>query len=140
MPHRSHDSECHRLGVEGSSGSTPADPSTPPGSGMGSNSLGLSTGQAGKRRRISELRASWNSSSSTDRCPSTVVSMTAVCPGYRSLGDLVDVLYSQPTLNERRDEDVMPPTENPETGGAAVRPTKAESLSVSFHRVDHVER
>jgi CHAD domain-containing protein len=27
---------------------------------------------------------------------------TCVGPGYRSLGDVVDVLYSQPTLNERR--------------------------------------
>ena len=40
VTHRSHDGERHRVGVEGPAGSGPADPSTPPGSGMGGNGLG----------------------------------------------------------------------------------------------------
>ena len=65
---------------------------------------------------------------------------TCVGGSTASLDDVVDVLYSQPTLNERGDEDIMSPTENPETGRAAVRPTKKHSLSVNPHRGDRVER
>jgi hypothetical protein len=40
VTHRGHDSDRHRIGVQRSAGSTPANPSTTPGSGMGGYGLG----------------------------------------------------------------------------------------------------
>ena len=56
-----------------------------------------------------------------------------------TLFDLIDVLYVQPTFDQRRDQAVAAPTEKPEKGGAAVRSTKGDSMSVSPHRGNRIE-